>query len=211
MICYGLPEEDFVRLAAIVKVMLAVLVTAPGCDRGGTSSAPATQPIAGQTTALPAPPATQAAAAYIWVNDRMYEFPPARVILRHKDERLIALLFSDDPPNAIDDNYAGNSFYLELSELETPESGKLDGATWSYKAPNSERAESVSGIFLHGRRSHLQPFDVRIQFEGADSPVTARIIASTFLQFDSTEVRTPGKLVTVRAELSADVKERGQK
>jgi hypothetical protein len=190
--------------------MLSALIAAMGCDRGATTSAPATQPAPVSSVAPASAPTTQVTPAYIWLEDRRYEFPPAKVILRTKDDQLLALLFSDDPPNAIDDNYTGNSFYLELPDLECPEAGKINGALWSYKAPNSERAESVSGIFLHGRRTHLQPLDVQVQFAGAESPVAVRI-AGTFLQFDSEDAQTPGKLVAVRAELSADVKPKGQK
>jgi hypothetical protein len=201
-----------VRVRASTMLAISVIAAGSGCDRGSTTSAPApaTQPAQVVSNTSISPATTQVVPSYIWLEDRRLEFPPAKVILRSKDDRLIALLFSDDPPNAIDDNYTGNSFYLELNDLECPEAGKLTGALWSFKAPNSERAESVNGIFLQGRRTHLQPFDVRIQFEGADSPVIVRL-AGTFLQFDSEAPQTPGKLVAVRAELPADVKAKGQK
>jgi hypothetical protein len=190
------------RVVALIAVSMVAIV---GCDRSSTTStgAPATQKVAinSDPTTLAT---TQSLPAYIWVDDRMFQFPPAKVIVKHKDDQMMALLFSDDPPEAINDNYMGNSFYLELTEMETPEVGKLAGASWGFKAPNSERAESVSGIFLQGRRSHLQPFDVRIQFDTTESPVTARI-AGTFLQFDESDAKSPGKLVTVRAELMVEV------
>jgi hypothetical protein len=187
-----------------MTVMLGLWIAASGCDRSSTTSttSPATQQVAATTPTTTA--TTEPALAYIWVDDRMYQFPPAKVIVKNKDDQAMALLFSDDPPEAINDNYTGNSFYLELTDLESPEPGKLAGASWGYKAPNSERAESVSGIFLQGRHSHLQPFDVRIQFEGGESRSTVRM-AGTFLQFDDDELKAPGKLVNVRAVLSAEV------
>jgi hypothetical protein len=190
-------------------VWIAGWAVAVGCDRGATTTAPpppATQHVA----ATQAAPATQPSVALIWLEQQAYLFPPAKIVQRTKDDQLIALLFSDDPPNAIEDSYTGNSFYLELTELETPQPGKLSGATWHYKASDSERAESVNGIFLRGRQSHLQPFDVQIQFDGEDPPLTVRL-AGRFLQFDTSDAQTPGKLVMVRAELLADVKIRGQK
>ncbi len=179
-----------------------------GCERRRQSAAPTTAPQNTATKAGPRPtsmPATtQATPSFIWIDQHPYEFPPARLMLKNEDEKVVALLFSDDPPNAIDDNYTGNSFYLEMP-LETAEEGKLTGASWVYKAPNSERVDTVSGVFLEGRRKHLQPFDVRVEFESAASPVKV-LIGGTFLLFESDNDQVPGTLVPVRASLSAELR-----
>jgi hypothetical protein len=143
----------------------------------------------------------------MWIDSRPFDFPPARLALRSRDDRIGAVLFSDDPPEAIDDDYAGNSFYLDMTP-QLAETGTLAGAHWEFKAPNSERVDEITGIFLHGKRLHLQPFDVRVSFDGVSSPMTV-LIAGTFLQFDSENDQLPGKLVAVRAELSAEVRVKG--
>ncbi|HEY7088881.1 MAG TPA: hypothetical protein VH518_12380, partial [Tepidisphaeraceae bacterium] len=182
--------------------------------RPTTSSTAPAQPVA----AAPASSGPKAAAttqsfppALIWIDKQPFEFPSARLVLRNKNDQVLALLFSDDPPNAIEDSYRGNSYYLEMAGLEIPpETSSLAGASWTYKAPNSEREESVAGIFLEGRRRQLQPFDVRVSFDGAVSPVTVRI-NGTFLMFDSDNLdeKAPGKLVDVHAELMAEVRTKG--
>jgi hypothetical protein len=192
------------RLALVFGMAMMLL----GCERRQAVSVATTQNASAQQHATTTPATTQASPSFIWIDQQSYEFPPARLVLRNKDDHVVALLFSVDPPNAINDNYTGNSYFLEMPDLEIAEGSTLAGASWSYKAPNSEREESVSGIFLQGRRIQLQPFDVRVEFDGAVSPVTVRL-AGTFLKFEGDEAaadKTPGTLVTVRTELSAEVR-----
>jgi len=188
-----------------------------GCDRRPSSSgtnatttptaqAPANAEQLAQQRQPPTtgPATTQAAPSFIWIDQTPHEFPPCKLVMKNKDDQIAALLYSDDPPNAIDDNYHGNSFYFEMTP-EIAEPGTIAGANWDFKAPNSERVDTIDGIFLEGRKRHLQPFDVHIEFIGATSPIAVRL-SGNFLMFDTDDETKPGQIVNVRADLSADVK-----
>jgi hypothetical protein len=200
-----------------IRTLVSILCILPivGCEKreaAQPSTAPAgnvpamtEKQVAIRPTSMPA--TTQSSPSYIWIDQRRYEFPSARIVVKTKDDQLSALMYSDDPPNAIEDKYAGNSFYLEMTGLDLPDTGKLAGAVWNYRAPNSERIDTVSGIFLEGRHQHLQPFDVRVEFRSDVTPIQL-LVGGSFLMFDNENDQQPGRLVNVRAELSADIKVR---
>jgi hypothetical protein len=135
------------------------------------------------------------------IDQRRFEFPPAMLRIRDRGDSLAAVLYSDDPKQAIDDNYTGNSFYFDMA-LDIADPRELATARWHFTAPNSERAETVSGIFLQGRRQHLQASDVTIEFDGVESPVKV-FIAGTFLLFSADDDSQPPRVIPVAAELRA--------
>jgi len=137
-----------------------------GCDR----SAPAPlrlAPAATEPATAPAatsPATTTAAVSIININGHTAVFPAARMRVTQEEGATVALLFSDDPREALRDNYTGNSFYLRM-ELDTLDPNDLTQAQWHYQAKSSaEREDSPYGIFLGGRKTQLQPFDVRARF-----------------------------------------------
>jgi hypothetical protein len=115
------------------------------------------------------------------------------------------MLHSDDPPAAIRDDYAGNSYYLDMPlEIETAE--ELAETKWVFKAPTSERADTVSGIYLDGRKKHLQPFDVVAEFDRPPGQPVKVYLSGQFLLFGAEDDPTvPGQIVVVSAELEATV------
>jgi hypothetical protein len=192
-----------VRLLVVVAIVSMAITL--GCRRQ-QAAAPATQPLAMQNSTTHATePATQPQAlSYIVIDQQAYEFPAAKILFKNKSYQAEAILFSDDPPSAIKDNYSGNSFYIEMTP-QLADDGTLAGAVWDFKAASADRTDSVSGIYLQGRKQHLQPFDVHVVFSSATSPVPISI-SGTFLQFDTDNDQMPGKFVTVNAQLSAAVK-----
>src|SRR4030095_180099 len=91
-------------------------------------------------------------------------FPPARMRLEDDGQQVVAMLFSDDPKEALKNNYAGNSFYLRM-ELDVADIAELPQAQWRYQAPSAaDHDDSPYGIFLVGRKDQLEPFDVRATF-----------------------------------------------
>ena len=205
------------RLAVAV---LGLAVVAGGCDSrsesvegsGSTTNAsrgpsPADPSTAPTTTTGPA--TTQTAEAMMDIDGNMVLFPPARVRLDEADGKLIARLFSDDPKHALDENYDGNSFYLQLDvdPADTPDGRSLGGTVLTYRGSGSERDDSPYGIFLEGRRWILQPADVRIAFEapGANpSPDLLDVqLSGTFLLFDSANESAKPRRATVAATMPA--------
>lgn len=203
-----------------------------GCDRaddgassGSVNPRPATissDHAAGRgrtaTTVSTTSPATTRAAveSLINIDGNLVLFPAAKMRLDASDGKTVARLFSDDPKGAaLDENYDGNSFYLqiELDELDGVDATAhgdggaaklLDGVQLTYRAPSSERDDSPYGIFLEGRRWVLQPADVRVAFEGTNSPLSVTI-SGTFLMFDTNDDTAKPKRAQVVAQLRAAV------
>jgi len=187
-----------------------------GCDDGSRSSTPAggssgsatttTNPAittAPATTASSTEPgATQPAVSMMNINGHMTAFPPARLRLDSDGQNVIALLYSDDPREALKSNYTGNSFYLRMV-LDVTDPAKLAGATWNYTAPSSgsdREADSPYGIFLGGRKIALQPAKVSARFK-VDGEVTSALILGNFQVLDDTPGRGPAQVLPVSAEL----------
>lgn len=162
------------RLAAVVAAALAVCAAAAGCDPAADEPSPSTAPSAAVQPAPPetAPPSAHAAApttapargpVVLVIEGQPVEFPPARLVVETRNDRTVALLMSDDPREAINDDYTGNSYYVEVQFEE--EVDTLRDRVWHYQATSAERLDSPTGIFLQGNRRELQPFDLKVHFE----------------------------------------------
>ena len=205
-------------VAAAVLSAGAVLFST-GCEepaaRVSRDAAPETQPASAPAVprALPttdaqpagatqphAPAAdTQPANAFLTIEGRVTEFPPARLRLSKTDDGLTALLFSDDPKTATSAGYKGNSFYFDLP-LKVTQPGEIVGATYGYRAEDSEPSDTPNGIFLSGTRYHLQPQDVAIRFDGEGKKVMAQV-AGRFLVVRTTGENVPGQVAAVQGTL----------
>src|SRR5688572_16156796 len=138
------------RLVGAVLIVSAALATGAGCDRApapqaGTSAAPS--PMTPTNPATTGPATTQAAerpTTFLTIDDTLVEFPAARVRLDNTDEGLVALLFSDDPPAALEEGYDGNSFYLQMP-LDVADARELPGAQWVHRATSSDREDTPFG------------------------------------------------------------------
>ncbi|HVT88129.1 MAG TPA: hypothetical protein VHD56_04695 [Tepidisphaeraceae bacterium] len=158
------------------------------------------EPAATQTAILPTTMPVLPAA--ISIDQQIYEFPPASVLLINRDDQIIAQLSTDDPPQATQDDYAGNSFYLEMPLDVT--GNTLGDAQWQYKTADMEREEGITGIFLNGRKKVLQPFDVRVGFNSSSSPMLV-LINGTFLLFDNQDAQAPVQKVSITGQFPARV------
>jgi hypothetical protein len=215
---------------AAAAVLLALALT--GCDKpkpragGGPSTieevekfntaqttqpaAPLTRPSTLPITTLPttAPQAratTEPALSFLVVDGRLVEFPAAKVILNRKDGRIKARLFSDNPKSALEETYAGNSFYFDMPlEADPEQPGQW---VWRYKSPDSERSDSPNGVYLNGLKTHLQPFDVLVQVDNQQPRrVQVQVVPpSQFRAFDKDGPADASRLVTVNGNLVADV------
>ena len=207
---------------AIAALALAACVAA-GCDDGGASATrrqdPATAAPGGteapqsqatwehaDTTdpAATSPAATRPASSYLAVDGRPAQFPPARLRLTRNDDGVRALLYSDDPKNAVSPDYRGNSFYFDVP-LRIADVRDVAGAEYFYKAKSSEAEDdSPNGIFLNGMRTHLQPQDVVIRFDGEAPRVVAKL-TGRFLVVHTNEHPTPGQFAAVTGTLFTTV------
>jgi hypothetical protein len=149
-------------------------------------------------------PATQPMAS-LEIDGKAVEFPPAKLVLTKKAGGMEAILCSDDPPSAIEPNYVGNSFMLEM-KLDVDEPAELPTAVWEYKTEKQTPQDSTTGIFLSGARRQMQPADVRVTFERQGDRVVAKV-AGKFMLFEAHDVAAPVQLVNVKGDLNASVRE----
>ena len=208
-------------ISAAVGLLLAVV--ACGCDDGGGGggggTTPSPGPIAPITTAPAATtttsgPATQAAAvepasqpanSFMNINGHVTPFPPARLRLETDGQNVVALLYSDDPREALKRNYTGNSFYLRMV-LDIADPARLADATWNYTAPSGtdREADSPYGVFLGGRKIALQPFKVSARFK-LEGDLTTAMVMGNFQILDDTPGRGPAQILPVSAEMPVQV------
>jgi hypothetical protein len=206
----------------VVAVALA-LPAATGCDDRSSgrvsrtaattaTAAPATQNAVSADSAQTAsarqpatgPADTQPASAYLLIEGRPAQFPPARLRLTKTDEGFRALLFSDDPKKSVAAEYKGNSFYFDVP-LRIADVKELPGAEFWYKARTSEREDdSPNGVFLNGMATHLQPQDVIITFDG-DGPRAVVKLSGRFLVVSTNGESAPGQFTTVTGTLFTNV------
>lgn len=184
--------------------LAALAVAAWGCDK----PAPAPPPTPVAAAAATAPATTTAASrptsSLININGTMTLFPAARLRLESDGQHLVAMLFSDDPRDALKDDYIGNSFYLRMI-LDIDDAAKLDTAAWHFTAPSSgEKEDSPYGIYLGGRKIALQPFDVRAAFKTTDEGTTV-FLSGQFQVLDDSPGRGPAQVLMVRGELPVQV------
>lgn len=198
-----------------VSLLLVIPAFVAGCERDATQAVAPSPAAEAPQRAESAPavvaaeevePATRpttapAGAAAIRVNDDFFEFPAARARVEPSPTDTTILLYSDDPPDAINDEYQGNSFYLKL-QVEPEAAEGLPGTVWTYAAENRKRQDSPNGIFLDGVKQQLQPHDVRVEFEGTQAePVV--VLSGTFLRFDGEDRDQAPEEVAVQARLPA--------
>ncbi|HET6247786.1 MAG TPA: hypothetical protein VFE47_08820 [Tepidisphaeraceae bacterium] len=213
------------RIAIAAAIGLLVLA---GCDDRSKSSARSNQTavpsIPQPSSTLPDPKPPMAVAAHIPAatpatkpaepphsslnlsdsrspQPLAFNFPPARL---HIDrETKTAVLYSDDPKNAIESNYAGNSYYMVI-KLGDDFADQLGGYQWHYRAISDEHEDSTNGIFLEGQRYYLQPTDMTVTFTG-NAPVMTVMLSGTFSEFDMAHNSREGMTVHVNGIVSAVV------
>jgi len=199
-------------LRTVLIFGVVLLLVAAGCDRAQPqepqqSPAPVVSPApTAATTTAPATTtaSTQPARSLIQISDRMTIFPPARLRVESDGQQLVALLFTDDPKDALKDSYTGNSFYLRM-ELDVDDVDKLAEAQWHYTAPSSgDREDSPYGIYLGGRKLQLQPFDVRGRFKVGEEG-TVVLLSGQFQVVDDSTAHGPPQLIPVAANLPVRV------
>gem|GEM_PF-2714483 len=145
----------------------------------------------------PVPPADQATTrptVVILVAGGPQEFPSSRLIVDDRNGKTIALLMSEDPPAAINDDFLGNSYYLEMEFDDLLPT--VRGQVWQYEAPDSEKQHTPSGLFLQGNRWQLQPFQVQVQFQQLDGTDVAWL-SGTFRMYRAGEHPAMPRVVAV--------------
>jgi hypothetical protein len=202
-----------VRRCLVIGIVC--LASADGCDRlkaqlpTAKAPAPTTAPV--PSIAIVAPSTINAVEAaditppgcVMIIDHHPIQFPQALLRIHQTDGHVMALLYSDDPKDALDNSYRGNGFYFQL-KLDDVADAKFAQATWIHHSETSGRAETPYGIFLDGHRRQLQPLDVRIRLlPSATGGMTAEM-GGTFLSVDPQDSLAATQEVVVTARLLAD-------
>jgi hypothetical protein len=201
-----------IRRACIFSLLIVVGIQL-GCDHPkstapsapATPTTPATAPATQAAFEIPATqPATQPATSQIMIDGRMYNFPGAKLRVSKTTRHVLARLYSDDPKAALDDDYKGNHFDIQmrLEDIADPQLVYTSG--WQFKAPSDEYSDSPYGIFLDGMHYQLQPLDASAQFLGTMLQVHVDL-EGHFLLFDDTDKSAVPRAVYVKGSLLAPV------
>ncbi|HEY2587003.1 MAG TPA: hypothetical protein VGI81_14755 [Tepidisphaeraceae bacterium] len=172
------------------------------------TTVPSTQPVSNAATTQPvaiAPAATQPAYSQLIIDGRAYTFPEARLRVMMSGNHVVARLYTNDPKAALEDDYKGNHFDLQLrlDDIQVPQQVYM--ASWQYQAPSREYNDSPYGIFLEGMRYQLQPLNASARFLG--TMLQVRIdLEGQFLVFDDADKSgAPPKVAYVKGSLLAAV------
>jgi hypothetical protein len=197
-----------------IAIGIVCLSLALGCDRSTAPRSAAVPPVPttapAPSVAVVTPPATDAIEAadntppscFMMIGHQPVQFPPAMMRIQKKDGQVIAMLYSDDPKDALSDSYHGNGFYFQL-KLDVPDT-KFEEAAWIHQSESSERVDTPYGIFLDGHHRQLQPQDVRIQLLPSASGGIKVEMAGTFLSVDPQDALGATQMVDVSARVLAD-------
>lgn len=183
----------------ILGVTLAASL-AFGCDRNPqpapTASGQSTPAV--PTNSFNADATAAQPSVVLLIDGERSEFPPARLVVDDRNGKTVALLMSDDPPQAINDDYAGNSYYLEMEFDDLLPT--VRGQVWFYEAPSTDKQDSPNGIFLQGHRQQLQPFQVKVQFQQIDGGDVAWVSGTFHLYASGARPQLP-RVVSVTGRL----------
>ncbi len=198
--------------------IVPVMAIAVGCDRKAAKPAappapvarvvvtpPPLQPPADPAVPRPATEPAQPVGVFMAIDQRMVDFPRVCVKVSPSPKGITALLYTADPPAAINDDYVGNSIYLSIPLTPAhPGEASIDGATWRFKAVSSDRPSNSSkyGIFLQGLRYRMEPQDVLVKFTGSGSELRVQM-AGQFLMFDSSNRTELGAITPLSGDFTA--------
>jgi hypothetical protein len=191
-----------------VTVLCVGIWTTGGCEKQqvptpAATANPPTQLVA-VTTQPATEPTTQPAATTLLINQLFKQFPGGRLRLVTTDDHVTAILYSSDPPTAINNDYTGNSYYLKMPLDDVKDAAAINGAEWRFKSISSDRSDSNDGIFLDGFRHQLQPINLLVRFEGSGSTLRVRL-QGEFMDYDNSAPRQPGMLSSVSGDILVDV------
>lgn len=195
------------RIGHWLPVLMAIGSCVAACDRPKPTSTRAittttTRP-AGEVPASTRPATTRASSSVLTIGDRAIAFPRARIFVAQVQPHVNLLLFSDDPRQAVEDDYTGNRYFFQI-QLDIDDIAQLGSADWHFEAMSTAHADSPNGVFLDGDRKHLQPYKVDLAFSGS-APTIQVALSGQFLLFETRQTNTAPRVVWVQGTFVADL------
>jgi hypothetical protein len=158
-------------------------------------------------TVSPAPPASPAPVSQpvgspveLSIDGAPVAFPPVQLRATATGGGLSVRLTT---PTANEES--DNSLYFDLLLDEVDAAQDLPGASWHFRSDDSERSDTLNGIFLYGRQAVLEPRDVTISFSSEGSATIAEI-EGRFRLFDPPDSEAEQKTVSVKGRFPVTMK-----
>lgn len=200
--------------------------TTPTAGVPAAVNPPTTLPAPHEAAAAPQP-ATQPLASYLWLHEvpdprrseadytpgstkvddtwTPVQFPRARLRLAGKgDDKLVALLYSDDPKEAISKSWDGDRYYFRMPLPHVADAKALDGAPYRMSVALEGADETTNGVFLKGDRYHMEPVDLSVRFEVQGGLVTL-YVGGRFKQYDTADVEAEPRWFHLQGIIQAAV------
>src|SRR5438874_11537691 len=136
------------RVQAVMVFLCVCACCAIGCKRRGESSISPAPPPATRPASRSAQPVT------LNVDGTSIAFPPAELRLAATGGGVVAHLSM--PPTD-----SGNSLYFDIVLEDIDDPANIDGAVWEFKNDDSQRSDTLNGIFLRGRAVVMEPQEVQ--------------------------------------------------
>jgi hypothetical protein len=198
----------FIAIVLVAGWQLGCDSSSPSPAKQATTAAPTTAPATTQPDAvasnLTPAPSTQPATSELLINGQVYKFPVAKIRASKSSDHVVARLFTDDPKAALDDDYKGNRYDIQMSLDNVREPQQIYMASWQCKAMSHEYVNVPYGIFLEGMRYQLQPLDASARFLGTMLMVQVDL-EGQFLLFDNADKTALPKTVFVKGTLLAPI------
>jgi hypothetical protein len=100
-----------------------------------------------------------------------FQFPRAKLAFTGKGgHRLTAVLFSDDPKEAIKSSYEGDRYIFRMP-LQITDRTQLDGTVYRMAIPFDDGDDTSDGIWRKKDAEHLEPIDLAVRFDIEGSKV----------------------------------------
>jgi hypothetical protein len=194
------------KVSRIMVLVIAAAAVEVAAEAGGCQRQTQHEPAAAPAAQAASVPATQPEAATLQVDQQPFLFPQAVLRLATSNGQVSARLSSDDPPEAIQDNYHGNSFDLIMA-LNIPDPDQIDRAVWEFAAGSQPQRENGYGIFLDGQRRRLHPQEVVASFsrDGDRVVVDMKGVFFEYRSDDSARPSNPPPRVLVQGRLVASI------
>lgn len=130
------------------------------------------------------------------------QFPRARLRLTGKGEsHLVALLYSDDPKEAITKDWKGDRYYFRMP-LQAADLRALESFPYRSVVEFNSDDDTSNGVFLKGDRYHFVPIDLSVRFEMQGSQVVA-YLGGLFKQYDTTDIQAEPKWFQIQGIVPA--------
>jgi len=191
------------KLRATLLLAVAAVSAALACDRHRDVVVTTTGPAAAPPPKSVAPRPATRPVSIITISDQPVIFPAAKLVLQQTATGVSATLFSDDPPQALKDDYRGNSFRF-VATYDGQSFDDISGQPFIWKTSAEDKRDTQTGIFLNGQQQMVSPTAATLTLTKVGQQWTANL-AGEFQFVDNTKEDAAPLTVHAYAEMTAEL------